>query len=60
MTTGPSILLDWIEKDYKNYVEAFFSSRLSDTTLSDNQQKEMKKGEKLFFRPLGSNSTPKR
>ncbi|RXK46515.1 hypothetical protein EPB68_14230 [Enterococcus faecalis] len=49
MTTGPSILLDWIEKDYKSYVEAFFTSRLSDPTLSANKQKEIKKAKSYLL-----------
>lgn len=49
MTTGPSILFDWIEKDYKSYVEAFLTSRLSDSTLSANQQKEIKKAKSYLL-----------
>lgn len=41
LVSGATVLLDWINKNHKEFVQAFFVSRLEDSTLSENQRKQI-------------------
>ena len=49
LSSGAPILLDWINKNHKNFVQAFFTSRLEDHTLSGNQRKQISQAKKYLL-----------